>query len=119
MTTQLQKQLATLQAEQKPRRGRASLLFDDKKAEEIGTDTIREMGRNGFQELCRFEKRLRPYETTLFNANLKHFDREKESKTDNEKKINRSLQQFLCLLSPYVLLKATQRVFEYLVRVFK
>lgn len=119
MSTQLQRQLETLQTEQKSRRGRASLLFDDKKAEEIGTDTIMDMGRNGFQELCRLDKRLRPYTETLFNANLKRFDRDKESKSDNEKKIDKALDQFLQLLSPYVLMKATQKVFEYLIRLFK
>eukprot|EP01138_Halocafeteria_seosinensis_P007763 gb/GECG01007931.1/.p1 GENE.gb/GECG01007931.1/~~gb/GECG01007931.1/.p1 ORF type:complete len:2506 (+),score=293.28 gb/GECG01007931.1/:1-7518(+) len=119
MSTQLQRQLETLQSEQKSRRGRASLLFDDKKAEEIGTDTIMDMGRSGFQELCRLDKRLRPYGETLFNANLKRFDREKESKSDNEKKIDKALDQFLQLLSPYVLMKATQKVFEYLIRLFK
>lgn len=118
--TSLQKQLASL-AESTvnvTHLRKASILFNEKEATSLPTETILSIGLNGLLELIKKEPRFLPFEKTLFDKSSVQFNRQLHTKEEN-KKLDESIGKFLTLLSPFLLLKPAQKAFEYLLRRYK
>ncbi|OLL27008.1 U3 small nucleolar RNA-associated protein 10 [Neolecta irregularis DAH-3] len=124
MTTALATQLQELRASavnapyQNQFKKVASLLYDISEAAEKNIDTIYEIGREAFDELCEIDPRLRQFETILFSEGSKNVDRFLQTKADNDA-LNGVLSTFIHILSPHFLLGATTRALEWLVRRFR
>lgn len=95
-----------------------SFLFDAKKAADLDIDTIFSLGISGLAELKALDSRFENFEETLFSERLKGFDRALQTKEDNDR-VDKSIQSFLRLLSPYFLEKGAGKALEWLVRRFR
>jgi U3 small nucleolar RNA-associated protein 10 len=115
---QLQLRAAANGAERTNDRAKQSLLFKPSEAAHMGVDVIHQVACNGLLELQRLDERLVPYTKTLFNDASKSIHRDTLDSAA-EAKLNTALQVFLSLLSPYILLRPTHKVLEYLVRVYR
>lgn len=72
----------------------------------------------GLEELARIDGQFDAYRKTLFSPQSSQTDRELQTKQFNEK-LDQSLNQFLRLLSPYIMLTPAHQTFEYLIRLYK
>ena len=97
---------------------RASLLFDSKEAADLDNDFIYNLGVEGFQELETIDSGFERFEIVLFSEELKTTDRSQQTANFNEK-LNVKLKEFLIYLSPYFLLKPSQKTLEWLIRRFQ
>ena len=95
-----------------------SLLFDNKEAADIDTDTIFSLGTNGLEELIRIDQSFSEFETSLFQESCKDFERTIQMKEVLED-VDEKLSSFLRKLSPYFLLKPAQKCLEWLIRAFR
>ncbi len=95
-----------------------SLLFDKQKAETLDNETIYGLGVNGLMELRKHDERFAAFEETLFSATAKDMSRLMQTKEVN-KQLDKSIEHFLILLSPYFLLKPAQKALEWLIRRFR
>jgi len=94
---------------------KASLLFDQTKAEHLDLETILNIGTNGLMELRKYDERFAAFEDTLFNPASVSLARPQMSK-EAIQKLDKSVEQFLMLLSPYFLLKPAHKAIEWLLR---
>lgn len=94
---------------------KASLLFDQAKAEHLDLETILNIGTNGLMELRKYDERFAAFEDTLFNPASVSLARPQMSK-EAIQKLDKSVEQFLMLLSPYFLLKPAHKAIEWLLR---
>jgi len=119
----LQKQLAAL-AKKTPRPvgvglrqkiRRVSILFTEKEAATIDLQTLHSIGVNGLLELKKFDARFGTFESNLFAPASVELDRELQTE-DVNRKLDKTIEHFLLLLSPFMLLKPAHKAFEYLLR---
>ena len=95
-----------------------SLLFDPKIARNQDLSTIYQFCFEGFQDLCRLDKRHALYHKSLFNDRSKSLDRSQLTTAQNEQ-LDVALEEFLSLVSSKLLLKPALRSVEWLVRRFR
>ncbi len=95
-----------------------SLLFDRQQASALDTSTIWAIGREGVEELCKLDERFAPFEDSLFSSTSRDFDRQIQSKEINTK-LDKTLTNFLNLLSPFFLLRSSHKAIEYLIRKYR
>ncbi|KAL3702523.1 hypothetical protein R1sor_020545 [Riccia sorocarpa] len=123
MTTKLAAQLQVLEVANKATNKtkpstRPSLLYHPSEAAEADARKIFEDGCRGLDDLARVDGRFRTYKKSLFDMTNMRFDRELETKAENEK-LDRLVSGFLRLLSGYILLPAAHLAIEYLIRRYK
>jgi len=114
---------------------RPSLLFDHKQAATIELAHIHLLALSGLEQLHKVDPRVKAFEQTLFSPastvrpfgfalcrflysndyTLQEINRETQTPEVN-KRLDESIESFLQLLSPYFMLKASHKVFEYLIR---
>ena len=97
---------------------RVTILFSESEVEQLDVGKIHSIGVNGLLALKRLDSRFGAFESTLFAAASTELDRELQTEEVNAK-LDQSLEQFLLLLSPFVLLKPAQKAFEYLLRRYR
>lgn len=96
----------------------ASLLFDGKEAADMDVDTFFSLGRNGLEELISIDPTFSQFEVTLFQESCKDFERSVQT-SDVLHELDKSISTFLRRLSPYFLLKPTQKCLEWLIHVYR
>lgn len=94
---------------------KASLLFNQEKAEHLDLETILNIGTNGLMELRKYDERFAAFEATLFSPTSLTLTRAQMTKEATQK-LDKSIEQFLRLLSPYFLLKPAHKALEWLLR---
>lgn len=97
---------------------RASLLFDGKHAADMDIETFYSLGRNGLEELISIDPTFSQFEVTLFQESCKEFERSVQT-SDVLEELDRNISIFLRRLSPYFLLKPTQKCLEWLIHVYR
>lgn len=127
MSTSLSAQLNVLKLKQKdevvlPSRTKISFLFDIKKAANIDDQTLFFLCQQGASELGKQEPALQEtlsaYTATLLNETSLGFYR--GAKTAEElKEIDAKLRSLMHLLSAYLILQASHKIVEYLVRIYE
>ncbi|KAF2396020.1 hypothetical protein EJ06DRAFT_500915 [Trichodelitschia bisporula] len=126
MATALQKQLAAIavksthELDHKAKRAAhgKSLLFDAKVAVSQDFNSIFQLCREGFDELCSLDPRFAPYASSLFSEQSKDEEREMMTAAQNQQ-LDTVLQDFLGLVQARLLLKPAQKAVEWLVRRFR
>jgi U3 small nucleolar RNA-associated protein 10 len=94
---------------------KVSFLFSPTMAATQSYDQVRLIALDGLTELEKLDSRFRSYRDALFGEKSISFNR--ELKTENENAIlNKSIDSFVNLLSPYYLLTPAHKVIEYLLR---
>jgi U3 small nucleolar RNA-associated protein 10 len=97
----------------------SSLLFDEKQASTIDTDTIYSIGLEGYHELLKIdENRFLGFDKSLFHRNTKDFERRLQTAAVNDQ-LDISILNFLRSLSPYFLLRPAHKALEYLLRKYR
>ncbi|OLY80501.1 HEAT repeat-containing protein 1 [Smittium mucronatum] len=97
---------------------RASLIFDSKRASELGIDDIYEIGLEGLNSLIQMDSNFTRFSATLFSLSYKNFDR--ILKTQHENLIlDDEILDFLFCLGPYFLTKPAGLALEWLLRRFR
>jgi len=118
------------------RKTRPSLLFDPSEAAEIDRATFYEIGSifytlvcysnvpfttsfqftgiSGLNELKEVNEVFKEFRATLFDETSKNFERAVET-FDVNHQLNEIIKKFLYLVSPYFLLKPTQKALEWLI----
>lgn len=94
---------------------RTSFLFDPKEASDIDNETIFALAQNGLEELKLVDSKFEAYEALLFNESSKNLDRGLQSQQVNDK-LGSYIKDYLLFLSPYILLKPSQKTLEWLIR---
>lgn len=115
MTSSLRKQLAALQSVPYSSKKRASILYDEKEAADIGLDQLYKNAKLAFYDLCGLEHQLSAYESVLFDEPNGYRARGQFT-NDESKKINQNIETFLFYMSPYALLPQAKAVLEYFIR---
>ena len=117
--SQLQQQLQKLQGQDrsggKAQAKKESLLFAPSEAATLDYETCLNLAVNGLLELEKLDSRFSVFQETLFSPSSKERTRALLTKQENEE-IDRDIAELLILLSPFTLLKAAHKVFEYLVK---
>ncbi|USW50140.1 Putative U3 small nucleolar RNA-associated protein [Septoria linicola] len=126
MATALQQQLAAIAANsthqldlkaQKARHSK-SLLFEPRDAATQKFDSIFQLCREGFDELCELDKRFKPYARNLFSEQSKTEERTSMTAQENAE-LDAVVVRFLGLLGGRLLLKPAMKAMEWLVRRFR
>lgn len=120
MSSALAKQLDRLRGEsaRTKAKGRASILFHAREAEDVDAETVHGMATNGFAQLCKMDPRLARFEEPLFSPAAKSFDRDLSTKEANEA-ADVHVNAFLRAVGPYATTPAGQKTLEWLIRRFK
>lgn len=71
-------------------------------------------GISGLEELENVDSTFAEYETSLFNKSSQNWNRSLQSQEVNDQ-LDLTMGKFLVRLSPYLLLKCTHKVLEWLV----
>ncbi|KRY19322.1 HEAT repeat-containing protein [Trichinella patagoniensis] len=95
-----------------------SLLFDSSDAAEIDREKIFAIGSDGFVQLKAIDKSFAEFEMHLFDESILDLERALLTKDANEK-LDETIEAFLILLTPYLLLGAAQKCLEWLIRRFR
>ncbi|KRX73379.1 HEAT repeat-containing protein, partial [Trichinella sp. T6] len=95
-----------------------SLLFDSSDAAEIDREKIFAIGSDGFVQLKAIDKSFAEFEMHLFDESILDLERALLTK-DANKKLDETIEAFLILLTPYLLLGAAQKCLEWLIRRFR
>ncbi|OUC50011.1 hypothetical protein D917_04858 [Trichinella nativa] len=95
-----------------------SLLFDSSDAAEIDREKIFAIGNDGFVQLKAIDKSFAEFEMHLFDESILDLERALLTKDANEK-LDETIEAFLILLTPYLLLGAAQKCLEWLIRRFR
>lgn len=118
MATSLEAQLKKLAAPQTSildyKRIRRSILFDPSEAAKYGRDTYFDIGKNGFEELVETNRDFLEFENSLFGKTAKDVQRAVKDRSANTL-LDKSIEQFLLLLSPYLEKQAALQALEWLV----
>ena len=116
--TQLAEQLESLRAPQISQlyvdKTKYSLIFDSKKAATLDREDVYKLGLQGLQKLIELNPKFKDFEKNLFDQASISMEREMQTKKVNEK-LDKTIKQFLYLLSPYFLLKPTEKALEWLI----
>jgi hypothetical protein len=99
-------------------KGRASLIYHAREAEDVDAETVFGMAANAFVQLCRVDPRLERLGARLFDDAAKDMDRDREGKEFNDD-IDGVLNAFLRALSPYFLQPVAHKALEWLIRRFR
>lgn len=95
-----------------------SFLFDGKRAKQLTTEQIFAIAVSGMNELCALDTRFRPFVDSLFSTQALKTNRELMQNEVNQE-LDQTLDRFLCLLSPYFLLRSAHKVIEFLIRKYR
>lgn len=93
---------------------RKSFLFDHRDAAGLDRDLIFAYGTNGIEELCNVNPLFSKFKSNLFSLSYKDFERSVQSSEVN-KKLDEKILEFLRMLSPYFLLRASHEALEWLI----
>lgn len=122
MTTSLAEQLRRLATPQtsllKESKKQPSLLFNPKEAAALNKETFYQIGRAGLEGLILKNQLFEEFENNLFHETSKDFQRAVQTEEAN-KKLNKNIRKFLCLLSPYFLLYDSYKALEWLIYRFQ
>lgn len=91
-----------------------SLLFDSKTAASLDNEAICNIGLHGYEELRSIDPAFDKFRQ-LFDSNSIQFQRNLLDE-DASKKVSQRIQEYLILLTPYLLLKPAQKTLEWLIR---
>ena len=94
-----------------------SFLFEGKSAVEIDRELVLALAKNGFEEIVSIDSSFSEFQR-LFKASYLERDRGMLTAEENGK-LNNLLDKFIVCLSPYFLLRPTQKLFEWLITVHK
>ncbi|XP_044012247.1 HEAT repeat-containing protein 1 [Aphidius gifuensis] len=97
---------------------RASLLFNPKEAANLDRETVFNIGKNGLDELIKLSVVFKDFEDTLFAQSSIHLERSIHDAKLN-KSLNKQIEKFLILLSPYFLLSTAHKALEWLIYRYK
>ncbi|XP_060815512.1 HEAT repeat-containing protein 1 [Bombus pascuorum] len=118
MATSLARQLKQLRTPQTTilfqDKKHASLLFDPTEAANLDRETVLSIGQNGLQELIKLSDVFLEFEHTLFAQSSLNLERAVQDVKVN-KKLDRQIEKFLILLSPYFLLNNAHKTLEWLI----
>lgn len=117
MLTQLASQLRKIRVDNADSMDYSSILFSPSQAKRYSMQSIYAMGRNGIMELIRIDDTFARFEETLFGNKMASTDRGLLTDEENEE-IDNQIRDYLFSVSPYMLLKSTQKTLEYLIRRF-
>lgn len=95
-----------------------SLIFDRGTAATQDFSTIYALCTEGFEELCKLDRRFATFRTTIFSEESKAQDRTQMTAAENDE-LNRVLEDFLGLVGARLLLKPAVKAVEWLVRRFR
>lgn len=94
-----------------------SLIFDPKVASTQDYDYIYQIGLEGLEDLIEIDSRFSKFKQTLFSETTINLDRNVQSQ-DTLDQLNKNVEVFLSLVSPYYLLTPSIKAVEWLVRRF-
>lgn len=97
---------------------RASILFEAHEAADVDVDTIFALGRTGLEELQRIDSDFEKFDKTLFSESFKALERTQQPREFNQR-LDKKIEEFLVCLSPYFLIKPSQKALEWLIRRFR
>jgi len=124
MATSLSQQLQLLKVPGQPSsrqfdsNKRPSLLFSAEEAAELDIERVLDIGRNGLDELTKLDSRFAVYEESLFSEGCMSYERSLKT-ADQLRVLDKTISDFLRLLSPYMMLHAASKCLEWLIRVFR
>lgn len=95
-----------------------SLIFDKKVAGSQDFDTVYEICREGFEELCLLDSRYADFGRTIFSEQSKEEDRTQMNAAQN-KELDAVLETFLALVGGRLLLSPAVKAVDWLVRRFR
>jgi len=108
----------TVSAERQKQLYSVSLLYTPGQASTQDLTTVYSIAVEGFRELVELDPTLRKYERSLFSPSSISIDRFVQTKADNLE-LDRSIDDFLGLVGPRLLLKSAIKALEWLVRKFR
>ncbi|KNC77607.1 hypothetical protein, variant [Sphaeroforma arctica JP610] len=124
MSTSLQKQLQKIAGSatavhRSASKKQVSFLYDNTN-DIVNTDleTIYAMALNGLAELNTYDNAFAEFERTLFSQKGKGMER-LQLTNDEHDTLNKQIEDFLSLLTPYFLQRAAHKPLEYLIRKFR
>lgn len=94
-----------------------SLIFDPKVASTQDYDYIYQIGLEGLEDLIEIDSRFSKFKQTLFSETTINLDRNVQTQ-DTLDQLNKNVEVFLSLVSPYYLLTPSIKAIEWLVRRF-
>ena len=109
---------AALLVDRSRRKPTASYLFTGKDADQHDLEAIHALGVNSLLHLISVIPALEKYEDILFSERAKETDRTLLSSEAIEK-LDGAIEEFLWLLSPYLMEAPTGKIIEWLVRRFR
>ena len=109
---------ATLLVDRSRRKPVSSYLFTGREAEQHDLEAIHALGVNSLIHLSSIEPALAKYEDALFSDLAKSTDRTLLS-VDVNRELDRSIEEFLLKLGPYLMEAPSSSILEWLVRRFR
>lgn len=95
-----------------------SLIFDAKVAKSQDFDTLYQLCRDGFEELCQLDARFADFERTIFSLHSKTEDRREMTAAQN-KELDNVLESFMALVGGKLQLNPAVKALEWLIRRFR
>lgn len=120
MASSLARQLNVLQSAtgQRKSRGRDSLLWHARDAEDVDLDTIAGMAQNGVAELAQLDGRLSTLQDAILGPGIVRGASRDLCTAEENAKWDAVVETALRKLGPYFTLPAAHKVMEYLIRRF-
>lgn len=109
---------ASLLVDRSRRKPTLSYLFTGKEADQHDLEAIYALGVNSLIHLASVNPAFSEYEDILFSDRAKDTDRTLLT-TEEIEALNKNIEDFLWLLSPYLLEPPTGKIIEWLVRRFR
>lgn len=109
---------ASLLVDRSRRKATLSYLFTGREADQHDIEAIHALGVNSLIHLSSVHPALTKYEELLFSDRAKDTDRTLLP-TEEAEELNKTIEEFLWLLSPYLLEPPTGKIIEWLVRRFR
>lgn len=109
---------ATLLADRSRRKPIESYLFTGREANQHDLESIHALASNGLIQLRALDKRFGTFGNSLFSDASKTLDRTLQNKEANAR-LNEEIEQFMGLLSPFLMEAPAGKVMEWLVRRFR
>lgn len=94
-----------------------SLIFDPKIASTQDYDYLYQIGLEGLEDLIEIDSRFSKFKQTLFSETTINLDRNVQTQ-DTLDQLNKNVEVFLSLVSPYYLLTPSTKAVEWLIRRF-
>jgi len=108
----------TVSAERQKQLYSVSLLYTPSQASTQDLTTVYSIAVEGFRELVELDPAFHKYERSLFSLSSINIDRFVQTRADNLE-LDRSIDDFLGLVGPRLLLKSAIKALEWLVRKFR